>query len=255
VASSTIPVRRRDTVSRVVAEQFGPILTVHKALSGSARASVDVADARARVTSGRPAFDAVGVLKAAGDLKRPFERAAVAFEHSGVASTSSIASVRSKNADVKRLVLGWANGDLAAADPGRNLARRIAGVVGNAILRRVASDLAAELSYRNWSAAVCPGCGAAPDLAFTTTRRRTLVCWRCDTKWRAPTTGCLGCGAEGPPTIARIASPYLGYELAICNGCGRYLKERRGALTYDPLVERALTAGLDAAAEGRGLRL
>ena len=72
--------------------------------------------------------------------------------------------------------------------------------------------------------------------------------------WRTEDRGCLSCGADTPPTLVRIPSPYLGYELAICNACGRYLKERRGGLTHELFVERALTAGLDEAAQQRGLR-
>jgi hypothetical protein len=52
----------------------------------------------------------------------------------------------------------------------------------------------------------------------------------------------------------RVPSPDLGYDLVICNSCGRYLKERRGLPSHAWLVERALTAGLDEAAHERGLR-
>ena len=253
--ASIVSTRRRDTVSRVVAEQFAPILAVHRALIARARPEIDVARARARVARGRPALDATTLMRGADDLARSFEEAAAAFERSGIASTSSIGALKRRPADVERLVMGWVNGDLTSADGDRNLARRIAGVVGNAWLRRAATEMSDSMSFRGWSAVVCPCCGASPDLAVRTPRRRTLVCWRCDTKWRTDVTGCLGCGADGPPDVVRVPSPYLGYELAICNNCSRYLKERRGSLTYDPLVERALTAGLDAAAEGRGLRL
>jgi hypothetical protein len=41
----------------------------------------------------------------------------------------------------------------------------------------------------------------------------------------------------------------------ICHSCGRYLKERSGRPKHAPLVERALTAEMDAAAVRRGLRL
>jgi formate dehydrogenase maturation protein FdhE len=82
-----------------------------------------------------------------------------------------------------------------------------------------------------------------------------LVCARCDARWRAAGRGCLACDATSAPTLARVRSPYLGYELVICNSCGRYLKERSGPLVYDPVVERALTGELDAAAERRGLRI
>src|SRR5439155_13168772 len=135
----------------------------------------------------------------------------------------------------------------------KRLARTVAAVVGNAVLSRVAADVVTGFSLATWKRLNCPCCGASPDLALATDRRRTLVCWRCDTMWRTDRRGCLGCGADTSPTIARVASPYLGYELTICNSCGRYLKERRGAPTHALLVERALTLGLDEAAQQRGL--
>jgi hypothetical protein len=47
----------------------------------------------------------------------------------------------------------------------------------------------------------------------------------------------------------------LGYELLVCHACARYLKERRGDGMQLPIIERALTVELDAAAERRGLRI
>jgi formate dehydrogenase maturation protein FdhE len=139
-------------------------------------------------------------------------------------------------------------------NPAMRLARNVAAVVGNAVLTRAASDVANGFSFAAWKRSLCPCCGASPDLALSTDKRRSLVCWRCDTIWRTNQLGCLGCGATAAPTLVRIPSPY-GYQLAICNSCGRYLKERRGAPAHALLVERALTAGLDEAAELRGLRV
>jgi formate dehydrogenase maturation protein FdhE len=140
------------------------------------------------------------------------------------------------------------------ADPTKRVARRVASVVGNAVLARAASDVTAGVDLSAWRWPECPCCSGAPDLALCSDRQRTLVCWRCDTRWPAMHRGCLGCGAADAPTIARVPSPYLGYELAICNACGRYLKERRGAPSHDLLIERIIVAGLDAAAQQRGLR-
>jgi hypothetical protein len=41
----------------------------------------------------------------------------------------------------------------------------------------------------------------------------------------------------------------------VCHACARYLKERRGDGMLQPIIERALTVELDAAAERRGLRI
>lgn len=55
--------------------------------------------------------------------------------------------------------------------------------------------------------------------------------------------------------IARICNPALGYDLVMCNSCGRFLKERPRRGLASLLVERALTAELDLSAEQRGLRI
>jgi hypothetical protein len=252
--SPSAPTRRPTAASRTLAEQLQPILQVHGTLRGQAYARVDVAQARTRITAGRSAFDATAVLKASGDLSGAFEKTAAAFELTGIASTPGVAALQRTSLDAGALVLAWANGDSQPRNGTMRLARSVAAVVGNAVLARASSDICAGFALTAWKRTQCPCCGASPDLALATERRRTLVCWRCDTMWRTDHRGCLGCGADGPPTLARVESPYLGYELAICNSCGRYLKERRGSLTHDLLVERTLTAGLDEAAQQRGLR-
>lgn len=189
-----------------------------------------------------------------GDLSQAFSRMANAFEQSGLASTSSISSLERSVVDPTTIVLSWANGDSSPVDPTMRLARRIGAMVGNAILTRVARDVMTGVSPLAWRRSLCPCCGATPDLAYQTDARRYLACWRCDTIWRTDDRGCLGCGESLPPTLVRIPSPYLGYELAVCNACGRYLKERRGGFTHEPIVERMLTSGLDDAAQLRGLR-
>ncbi|MGH9889294.1 MAG: formate dehydrogenase accessory protein FdhE [bacterium] len=200
------------------------------------------------------AFDAALVLEEAGELGSAFERTVEAFERTGIASSLSIATLKRMAVNPTTLVLAWANAESPPVDAALRLARSVAGVIGNAILSRAATDVTSGLSLSAWKWPQCPCCGASPDLALASDTRRTLVCWRCDTMWRTEDRGCLGCGASGAPTIARVPSPYLGYELAICNSCGRYLKERRGSPSHELLVERTLTASLDEAAQERGLR-
>lgn len=248
------PSRRSNTASRTLADQYQPIVSVHAAVRRRESAPVDIDDGRARIQAGRHAFDTTTVLRAAGDLSCAFERTAAAFEGIGVASTTQLAALRARNVDATALVLGWANNEWPPRDPTLRLGRTVAAVLGNALLSRAAHDVMHGVSLSGWKRARCPGCGASPDLALSTDKRRTLVCWRCDTMWRTERRGCLGCGADSAPTLARVASPLLGYELAICNSCGRYIKERRGAPAHALLVERALTAGLDEAAQQRGLR-
>ncbi len=252
--SSTMTKRRPTPASRTLADQFKPLVSVHDAVRQRGHAQFDVAHARERIRAGRPAFESAALLRDAGDLTRAFDRTAAAFEHTGIASTPQLDALRQRSLDATTLVLSWANGESLPRDASLRLARIVAGVVGNAVLSRASSDVVHGFSLFAWKRPQCPCCGASPDLAIATDKRRTLVCWRCDAMWRSEHRGCLGCGADSPPTLARIPSPDLGYELAICHACGRYLKERRGAPTHSLLVERALTAGLDEAAQQRGLR-
>jgi formate dehydrogenase maturation protein FdhE len=226
---------------------------MHDTVRQRAAANIDVAQARARIRGGRPAFETVSLLRDAGDLTRVFHRTAAAFERSGLVANAQVEAIRNAAFDPTALMLSWANGESLPRDPSKRLARTVAGVVGNAVLSRASDQIRDGFSLAGWKRAFCPCCGASPDLALATDKRRTLVCWRCDTMWRTDLRGCLGCGADSTPTLARVPSPF-GYELAICNSCGRYLKERRGAPPHALIVERALTAGLDEAAQQRGLR-
>ena len=246
--------RRPSVASRTLAEQFQPLVSIHEALRQRGHVSVDVEQARARIRAGRPAFESNAVLRSAGDLARAFARTAAAFERTGIASTTELSALRARELDPMRLMVSWSNGESMPRDATLRLARNVAAIVGNAVLSGASSDITDKFPLTAWKRTQCPCCGASPDLALATERRRTLVCWRCDTMWRTEQRGCLGCGADTSPTLARVPSPELGYELAICNQCGRYLKERRGSPSHALLVERALTAGLDEAAQQRGLR-
>jgi hypothetical protein len=249
-----VSARRPTVASKTLAEQLRPVVHVHGVVRENGYAQFDVERARTRMQSGRVAFDAAALIEDAGDLSSAFKRTSQAFERTGIASTPEVGALQQRGIDVTAVVLAWANAESTPVDATLRLARNIAAIVGNAILSRAAADVTNGAPLHSWKWPQCPCCGASPDLALATDARRMLVCWRCDTMWRADTRGCLGCGATGEPTIARVTSPYLGYELAICNACGRYLKERRGALNHELLVERTLIAGLDEAAQLRGLR-
>lgn len=251
VMSST---RRPTVASRTLAEQLRPVVDVHRTLQRRDYTSIDIDRARTRIATGRIGFDVATLLDDAGDLTSAFARTAAAFELAGIASAQRVAALDRLPFDATAIVLGWANADSLPVDALLQFARRIGAIVGNAILSRAAMDVMNGAPPINWKRSQCPCCGASPDVALTTDARRMLVCWRCDAMWRTEDRGCLGCGAESPPTLVRIPSPYLSYELAICNACGRYLKERRGGLNHELLVERELTAGLDEAAQQRGLR-
>jgi formate dehydrogenase maturation protein FdhE len=173
----------------------------------------------------------------------------------GMASQRAMESFRKGYAVAQPLLKAWLVGERGSSDEGRRLALRAAALVGNAILRSAAVQASKGARFDEWKKPTCPCCGGPADLAVRSSTGRHLVCARCDTKWLAPTLGCLGCEATRPPTFVRVDAIDLGYELLVCHACARYLKERRSDGMQSPMIERALTVDLDSAAERRGLRI
>jgi len=253
--TGTVLTRSRDTVTRGVADQFEPVLQLQQALRSSVRPVVDVKEAQARIASRRPGFDPVRILSRARTVVTAFDRCVDALENAGLASSTAVTALRQQQHDARSLAISWAAGDSAPTASTQRLAQKAASLVAGAILQSNARVVMQKLRLDAWHRPVCPCCGGPPDLAFVDGAKRALVCSRCDTSWPVTTRGCIGCEATGAPTIARVRSPYLGYDLVICHACGRYLKERVGHAQHHPLVERALTAEMDAAAVRRGLRI
>ena len=253
--TGSVLTRSRDVVTNSVADQFGPVLLLQQALRSAVRPVVDVADARARIASRRPGFDPIKILTRARTVVTAFDRCIDALEVAGLASSTTVTALRQERYDARSLAIAWMAGEPAPSVSSQKLARKAVSVVAGAILQRNARVVTQNLSLDTWQRPVCPSCGGPPDLAFIDGQKRGLVCSRCDTNWPVKTRGCIGCEATGSPTIARVKSPYLGYDLVICHACGRYLKERTGKAMHPPLVERALTAEMDAAAVRRGLRI
>jgi formate dehydrogenase maturation protein FdhE len=188
-----------------------------------------------------------------------FVRVLDAFEVAGLVSNAERRAMLVKDLDVDDLVCGWFTGDRTPRDFRRRAARQVAIVIGNALLRGATQRVGSLSVWRTWTRVVCPCCGGAPDIALVdrsvSGRQRTLICAYCDAQWRSPRQECLGCDTESPQAIARISNPALGYDLVMCNSCGRFLKERPRRGLTSLLVERAVTAELDLAAEQRGLRI
>lgn len=228
---------------------------MHAELSRFRLTPARVKRARANMSDGRVAFDANEVLRSADDLDGSLSRVATAFEMCGMASTRALESFRKGYSIAQPLLKAWLVGERGSSDEGRRLGLRAAALVGNAILRSAATQVAKGVSFSDWSKTTCPCCGGSPDLAVRAEAGRQLVCARCDTQWRAPTNGCLGCEATRAPTFVRVDALDLGYELLVCHACARYIKERRGDAMHPTIIERTLTIELDAAAERRGLRI
>ena len=254
-----------ESIRQTVAEIMAPLARLHAELAREWRFELDIRQARSRLDSGAAAFEPMALIGSAGDLGLPFVRATVALERAGLAGDPEATQARERRHQVLPLIVSWLGGEPSPRDPVRGTARRAAAIVARSVLCRAIDVLrSAEPAegaspvgglLANWDRPSCPCCGGAPDFAMREGDRRALVCSRCDTTWYTSALGCLGCGASEAPTVARIRSPAIGYQLAICNSCGRYMKEPIEPRAIDPLLDRALTAELDAAAEARGLRL
>jgi hypothetical protein len=252
----TLDPPRPTTVRSTLAEQYAPILRAHAEIRAECMPLVDVEHAQSRIRKGQVGYDALRVLRSGGDPMPRYVRVLDAFEVAGFLSNDDRRTLLDGELDVDDLVSGWFTGDRTPRDPVRRLARQAAIVVGNALLRAASALVEPASVWREWTRIVCPCCGGFPDIALRERgAQRTLVCARCDAQWRTPHQGCLSCRTVDEPTIARIANADVGYDLVMCNGCGRFLKERprRGIESF--IVERALTTELDLAAEHRGLRI
>jgi len=244
------------TIRSTTAEQFAPILRVHAEVQRSVVPALDVTAARRRIAGNQVAYDALRVITSCGDLTPSYLRVLEAFEVAGMLSNDERRALLAREVDLDDMLSGWFTGDRIPRDSRKRLARQAAIVVGNAVLRSASERVGAPSAWKNWSRAACPCCGGAADVALLERGgQRSLVCSRCDAQWRAVQTGCLGCDASEEPSIARIPNPAVGYDLVMCNSCGRFLKERARRGLESLLVERAIALELDVAAEQRGLRI
>lgn len=237
-------------------ELLRPVVRLRAELVDSWSVAIDTSDAKRRVRAGRPAFDAIEVLQGAGDLRKPFHRATQAFERAGLASAESALAARQQISDgVLALGASWIAGEPLPRQEPRRLAQRAAALVAGSVLAQLAGSIRSVVRHARSDRTSCPACGSAAEFSMKTPQGRRLICARCDSSWITTRKGCVGCAADESPTVCRIPSPDVGYDLVVCNACGRYLKERVGRGSGDLFVERGLTAQLDEAAERRGLRL
>ena len=235
---------------------MAPLVALEASLETMWVPALDLARAEARLRSRRPAFDAADIIGVPDDLSAPFFRATKAMERAGLVSNADATAARAHAGDIVAMIAGWLSGDLSPRNSGRATARRAAIIIARVRLRAAGRAIRGALSLDAWAGRRCPCCGGHPEFATPGTPRRSLVCSRCDSSWSLARSGCTGCGANSAPTVVRISMPDdAGYCLVVCNACGLYLKEGSEPVGPAILVERALTAHLDRAAEARGLRL
>lgn len=243
-----------DSVRRVIAEQIAPVVRLHGELIREWAITIDAPRVRERILGGVAGMDPFQLVSSVRTFSPAYARACAALEAAGIASEDEEQAARRKAPAARQLIEAWLRADRLPRGPVERLARMAASLVGSTLLERAAREIAEFVSFDDWLFGHCPCCGGHPDFALSGRAGRTLMCVRCNTRWSTDAFGCIGCGEVRAPVLARIHSP-IGYRLAMCNGCGRYLKERDGDAAIHPLIERALTAQLDAAAEARGLRL
>src|SRR3954468_11561383 len=111
--TGTVLTRSRDIVSKGVADQFGPVLQLQQALRSAVRPVVDVGEARARIASRRPGFDPVKILSRARTVVTAFDRCVDALEGSGLASSTTVTSLRNESYNARSLAIAWAAGEPA----------------------------------------------------------------------------------------------------------------------------------------------
>jgi formate dehydrogenase maturation protein FdhE len=245
-----------DAVRRLIAEQIAPVARLRADLLSRWTPVVDAAAAEQRVRSGLPALEPAAVIDAARGRTTAYIRACDALEQAALATLAESRGASARRDRLADHLDAWLRGDRLPRAGADRASRVAASFVGSCILEAARRALPGDLPLDRWIRGCCPHCGGQPDLAIAAANGgRVLLCARCNGAWRSAASGCLGCGESRSPILARIPSP-IGYRLAICNACGRYVKERDdGPEEIDPFLERALTSQLDAAAEARGLRL
>lgn len=252
--SAQLQSSRLDTLRGFVAEQVQPLTVLHAELARRWTPHFDVSQARERIAANRVAYEPARVIASVGSLLVPYTRAVAALERAGLATAAEAMQARDRRAHTPQLLAGWLSGEPAPRERVRGVCRRAVVLVASSVLRRASAELLPGEVLDGWEGRVCPCCGGPAEFRVSCARGRTLICSRCDVAWGTATSGCLGCGSTQPPTVTFIDSPALGYRLAVCHPCGRYLKEPTEPGVIEPMVERALTSQLDAAAEARGLR-
>ena len=244
------------TLRRSTAHRLAPLLALEAACVTRWTPRLDLERAATRLRTRRPAFDPLAVVGTPDDLTTPFIAATKALERAGLASNTDAAAARAHAGDGLLMIAAWLSGDLSPRDAARATARNAAILVARARLRSTVEVLRSALSLDTWAGRRCPCCGGHPEFAIVGSPGRALTCARCDASWTLARSGCTGCGADAAPTVVRVSLPDdAGYRLAVCNACGLYVKEGAAEITGPMLVERALSAHLDRAAEARGLRL
>ena len=133
-------------------------------------------------------YDALRVLRSCGDLVPRFVRVLDAFEVAGFVSNDDRRAVLDGELDVDDLVSGWFTGDRTPRDPRRRVARQVAIVVGNALLRAASARVGAPVDLEAVDARRLPLLRRRRPTSRCVERgaQRTLVCARCDAQWRAP---------------------------------------------------------------------
>jgi formate dehydrogenase accessory protein FdhE len=120
---------------------------------------------------------------------------------------------------------------------------------------------------QEWTAAICPVCGGAPQVSviaeesgeFMAGSPRSLICGRCASRWGFRRATCVACGEDDSRRVGGwTADAWPTIRIEACDTCRSYIKtfdlRRPGSRDVVPLVDDVASAALDLWANAQGLQ-
>ena len=141
----------------------------------------------------------------------------------------------------------WLAAELAAG-PAAHVAART-------LLAAETADGGVAGARDRWRHGYCPACGSWPAFAEVCGGNGALRCSFCGLDWPARPERCTYCRAADPGPAWATASPGAANRVALCGGCGGYLKwlEPGAPTPFELLaIEDLASSPVDALAAGRG---
>jgi formate dehydrogenase maturation protein FdhE len=120
---------------------------------------------------------------------------------------------------------------------------------------------------QQWTAAICPVCGGAPQVSviaeesgeFMAGSPRSLICGRCASRWGFRRATCVACGEDDSRRIGGwTADAWPVIRIEACDTCRSYIKtfdlRQPGGRDVVPLVDDVASVALDLWANDQGLQ-
>lgn len=154
----------------------------------------------------------------------------------------------------RELLLEVTNSEVEEKD---EFAQFLVGNVLKPFLEKEREALLPLVDQELWIRRYCPVCGGKPDFSLLEddVGIRSLICGRCNARWKYKRLECPFCGTEDTSKLAYYPSEDKAYRLYVCDNCKYYLKaiDLRVKLGEpDMRLERLVTLDLDIAAQEAG---